>query len=398
MNSSKAACAAVPASAGRGPIVLIGHAAQATLNFRAPLLADLVAAGWRVEVLAPDWTAAQRQRLQAMGVRAASFPLARTGLNPVQDLRTFVAILRHLRRECPQAVFTYAAKTNVWGMLAAAAAGVPRRVAMVEGLGYAFTDGAEGRRSWKQRALGQLLAGLYRLAFGAAHRVVVLNPDDARDLQHWCGLPQRKTVLLGGIGLPLDDWPPHPPHLQPITFTLVARLLREKGVLEFLAAARIVKAQHPGVRFWLLGPLDDNPGGLQARDVQPWVQAGVVEWPGAVDVKPWLAQTSVFVLPSYREGVPRSTQEAMAMGRPVITTDAPGCRETVVEGVNGFLVPPRDAQALAAAMLRFIQEPALVARMGQESRRLAEERFDVRRANAVLLRELGVTGVERQVQ
>ncbi len=391
MNSSKAACAAVPASAGRGPVVLIGHAAQATLNFRAPLLADLVAAGWRVEVLAPDWTAAQRQRLQAMGVRAASFPLARTGLNPVQDLRTFVAILRHLRRERPQAVFTYAAKTNVWGMLAAWLAGVPRRVAMVEGLGYAFTDGAQGRRSWKQRALGALLAGLYRLAFAAAHRVVVLNPDDARDLQRGCGLSPRKTVLLGGIGVPLDEWPPHSPHTDPMTFTLVARLLREKGVLEFLHAARRVKARHPATRFWVLGPLDDNPGGLREADLRPWLDDGTVEWPGAVDVKPWLAQTSVFVLPSYyREGVPRSTQEAMAMGRPVITTDAPGCRETVVEGVNGFLVPPRDVDALERAMLRFIEEPALVARMGQESRRLAEERFDVRRANAVLMEMMGL--------
>ncbi|WP_197484380.1 glycosyltransferase family 4 protein [Tepidimonas fonticaldi] len=371
--------------------MLIGHAAQATLNFRAPLLADLVAAGWRVEVLAPDWTAAQRQRLQAMGVRAASFPLARTGLNPVQDLRTFMALLRHLRRERPQAVFTYAAKTNVWGMLAAAVAGVPRRVAMVEGLGYAFTDGAEGRRTPKQRLIGAVLTTLYRMAFAAAHRVVVLNPDDARDLQRECGLTGSKTVLLGGIGVPLEDWPMHPPHTHPMTFTLVARLLREKGVLEFLQAARRVKARHPATRFWVLGPLDDNPGGLREADLRPWLDNGTVEWPGAVDVKPWLAQTSVFVLPSsYREGVPRSTQEAMAMGRPVITTDAPGCRETVVEGVNGFLVPPRDVEALQRAMLRFIEEPELVERMGQESRRLAEERFDVRQANAILLKTMGL--------
>ncbi|MEW6694009.1 MAG: glycosyltransferase family 4 protein [Pseudomonadota bacterium] len=367
-------------------MTLIGHAAGATLNFRAPLIAELVAAGWDVEVLAPDWTPEQLERLRQLGARGGVFPLARTGLNPLQDLRTFAVLARYLRRGQPDVVFTYAAKTNVWGMLAAATAAVPRRVAMVEGLGYAFTDGAAGRRSIVQRGVGWVLASLYRWAFRAAHRVVVLNPDDADDLKRLCGLPERKTVLLGGIGVPLEQWPQHPPHTQPLTFTLVARLLREKGVLEFLHAARQVKAVFPAARFWLLGPLDDNPGGLTAGDLQPWVQDRTVEWPGAVDVKPWLAQTSVFVLPSYREGVPRSTQEAMAMGRPVITTDVPGCRETVIDGVNGFLVPPRDVQALTAAMLRFVQEPALIGRMGQESRRLAEQRFDVRRANAILMR------------
>ncbi len=120
-------------------------------------------------------------------------------------------------------------------------------------------------------------------------------------------------------------------------------------MLEFIHAARLIKERHPSTRFLLLGALDDNPGSLREADIQPWVKAGVIEWPGQVDVKPWLAQTSVFVLPSfYREGVPRSTQEAMAMGRAVITTDVPGCRETVVDGINGFMVPPRDLPALVA--------------------------------------------------
>jgi glycosyltransferase involved in cell wall biosynthesis len=368
-------------------ITLIGHAAGATLNFRAPLIADLVAAGWRVEVLAPDWTPDQRQRLRALGAEARTFPLSRTGLNPLQDLQTLWVLYRHLRDSRPDAVLTYAAKTNVWGMLAAAWAGVPRRVAMVEGMGFAFTEGQDGRTS-KQRVVGAVLSVLYRAAFRQAHRVIVLNPDDARDLQRRCGLERQKTIVLGGIGVPLSDWPLCPPHTTPITFTLVARLLREKGVLEFVQAARLIKERHPSTRFLLLGALDDNPGSLREADVQPWVQAGIIEWPRQVDVKPWLAQTSVFVLPSYREGVPRSTQEAMAMGRAVITTDAPGCRETVVDGVNGFLVPPRDVPALAAAMQRFIDEPALIARMGAESRRLAEERFDARRANAIIMSTL----------
>ncbi|WP_331838638.1 glycosyltransferase family 4 protein [Hydrogenophilus thermoluteolus] len=174
--------------------------------------------------------------------------------------------------------------------------------------------------------------------------------------------------------------------------SLVAHMLREKGVLEFVAAARRIKANYPEVRFVLVGGLHPNPGSIQKEEIESWVREGVVEWAGQVaDVRPWLAQTSVFVLPSYREGVPRSTQEAMAMARPVITTDAPGCRETVMDGVNGFLIPPRDVDALVAAMERFIANPNLIRSMGTESRRLAEERFDVRVVNQRLMQILGIT-------
>src|SRR5690606_6595831 len=154
----------------------------------------------------------------------------------------------------------------------------------------------------------------------------------------------------------LRAWQPVPPVTEPMCFLLVARLLREKGIVEYATAARSLKAAYPRARFVLLGGLDSNPGGLRRAQVQAWVDEGVLEWPGYVPVRPWLAQASVFVLPSSREGVPLSTQEAMAMGRPVITTDVPGCRQTVRDGVNGYLVPPRDADALAEAMRRFLDE------------------------------------------
>jgi glycosyltransferase involved in cell wall biosynthesis len=178
----------------------------------------------------------------------------------------------------------------------------------------------------------------------------------------------------------------------PITFLLMARLLREKGIGEYAAAARAVRRDHPDTRFVLLGGLDPNPHGLRAEEVQAWVDEGLLEWPGHVDdVSGVLADSSVYVLPSYyREGVPRSTQEALAAGRPVITTDSVGCRETVIDGRNGFLIPVRDVEALAGAMRRFIERPALLASMGRESHLLAEERFDVRRINAVMLGHMGI--------
>lgn len=370
-------------------IIIISHYAPSVVSFRGALIQALCSRGVRVKVLAPDWQEQTAKAVIFLGAETATYNLSRAGLNPFNDFRTFLQLCLQLRQDKPDVVFTYAAKTNIWGTLAAALNGVSNRVVMVEGMGYAFTD-SDTERSAKQRFLRLVLSALYRIAFKLAHKVVVLNPDDSVDLQQLCGLLPHKTVVLGGIGVPLNDWPLHPPCTTPITFTLIARLIREKGIFEYLQAARLVKAQHPDVRFYLLGGLDDNPGAISQANIQPWLDDGTVEWPGQVNVKPWLSRTSVFVLPSYREGVPRSTQEAMAMGRPVITTDVPGCRQTVVDGLNGFMVPPRNVPALAAAMLRFIQNHNLVATMGTESRRLAEERFDVDKINRKLMEVLGL--------
>lgn len=374
----------------QGSVTIVSHYAASIANFRGPLIRDLISRSCTVRVLAPDWAASHAATVSALGARTESLPLSRLGLNVFEDFQTFRYLFQHFRKTKPNVVLTYAAKTNVWGMLAARLAGVPHRVAMVEGMGYAFTEGQQGRRTLKQRLLGAALINLYRLAFRCAHQVVVLNPDDARELQAICGLPPEKTTMLGGIGVPLEDWPMQAPHWEPLTFTFVARMLKEKGLFEFMEAARRIKVQYPAVRFCMLGGLDTNPGAVQASEIIRWVEQGVIEWPGQVDIKPWLAKTSVFVLPSYREGVPRSTQEAMAMGRPVITTDVPGCRETVVEGHNGFLIPPRNVDALVKAMERFIADPGMISSMGAESRRLAEERFDVRQINLKLISAMGL--------
>lgn len=313
----------------------------------------------------------------------------RLGTSLITDLRSFVSLYDAIRACRPDIVLTYFAKPNIFGILAALCARVEWRVAMVEGMGYVFTQDTNGRRTPKQIVVGWLVLCLYRFAFAAANRVVVLNSDDLHDLQRSCGLELSKAVLLGGIGVCLSEWKMQPPHEQPITFTMVARLLREKGVFEFLNAAKLINSEFPLVRFLLLGGLDSNPGAISRKDLQPWMEMGCVDILGHVDVMPHLRCTSVFVLPSYREGVPRSTQEAMAMGRPVITTDVPGCRETVLHNINGFLVPPRDHLALAQAMKRFVLQPEIILSMGRESRRIAEERFDVLRANAKIIEVLG---------
>lgn len=372
-------------------IAIVTSYAPSAVSFRGELISALVEKGCCVQVLAPDHSTETKDRLRLIGASTADFFLSRSGASPFLDLRSLYSILRIFCLDRPDVVLTYFVKPNIWGIIAAAMACVPKRIAMIEGMGYCFTPNVNGYRSLKQLLLGWLILRLYQLAFMVASRVIVLNPDDMYDLYHKCNLKPSKTILLGGIGVSLDQWSNHHPHLSPITFTMVARLLREKGVIEFLNAARIVKSEFPCVRFLLLGGLDDNPGAIGRKDLQLWVEMGCVDILGHVDVMPYLRITSVFVLPSYyREGVPRSTQEAMAMGRPVITTDSPGCRETVLENINGFLVPPRDSFALAQAMKRFILQPEIISQMGRESRRLAEERFDVDRANAKIMEVLGV--------
>lgn len=323
--------------------LMIAGYAPSLLGFRGPLIAALQQKGLQVHVAAPDLGvgAVLRSKLEAQGLVVHDVPLQRTGTNPLADLRGLWALWRLMRHVRPDFVLGYTIKPVIFGSIAAKLAGVPRRFAMVEGLGFVFTPSEEGL-SFKRRVLKRLVLWLYRLGLSRADRVIFLNPDDQAELEAAGALPTGKGFLLGGIGVDLAQWAPAPPVLQPPTFLLVARLLREKGVEQYAAAARIVKQQHPQARFILLGGLDENPGSITEADVQAWVAEGILEWRGHTAVSPWMTQASVFVLPSYREGVPASTQEAMAMGRAVITTDVPGCRQTVVDGVNGFLVPPCD--------------------------------------------------------
>lgn len=370
-------------------LAIISNQAFSLVNFRGYLIRELVAAGIEVHALAPDYDDRFRAAVRALGAVPMDFSLVRTGMNPLRDGLDLLRLTNLLRRIRPDATLGYFIKPVIYGTIAAWLAGVPRRYALIEGLGYVFTESG-AKESWRRVVLCWIVSALYRAALKRAERVFFLNDDDISEFVEKGIVDQDKTVKLGGIGVDLDEWRPLPPSMQPLTFLLAARLLREKGIVEYAEAARRVKRRYPNIRFVLLGGLDPNPGGLTQSEVEEWVREGLLEWPGHVDVKPWLAQTSVYVLPSYREGVPRSTQEAMAMGRPVITTDAPGCRETVEHGRNGFLVPVRDPRALAEAMLRFIEQPELIESMGRESRRMAEERFDVYKVNAVMLQAMGI--------
>ena len=257
---------------------------------------------------------------------------------------------------------------------------------MLEGLGYVFTDLPQGL-GFKQAVLRKIQVFLYRLSLPLLHELIFLNHDDPVDLLKRHQLRVRSYKVLGGIGLDLAKFPYSPAPLDPMRFIFIGRLLAEKGIFEYVDAARQVKKSYPNAEFVVLGAVDDcNPGALKQQQLQQLLDEGVIHYPGYVsNVSDWVAQSSVFVLPSYREGVPRSTQEAMAIGRAVLTTDVPGCRDTVDDGVNGFLVPRWNAQMLAEKMIFLIEKPEVVQRMGEASHRMAVERFDVHQVNIRLM-------------
>ena len=262
---------------------------------------------------------------------------------------------------------------------------------MLEGLGFFFTNSG-GQVSLRTKLLKKILVSLYKVSFRHIESLILLNADDKRDLLVNEKIQVKKVHILGGIGLNMSDYPYCPPPVEPVSFIFVARFLQEKGVYEFIEAAKIVKNKFPETHFCMLGHLDlHNPGSLTIERLNDLKCNNIIELPGHVDnVQEWLAKASVFVLPSWREGFPRSTQEAMAMGRAVITSDVPGCRDTVVDGVNGFLIKPKSAEELADKMIYFLNEPDEIKKMGEASYNIAKMNFDSSIVNINLLSILDI--------
>ena len=374
----------------KATIAIVNGIGDTVVAFRGALVRDLVARGHAVTVSTPTPVEVDPQgvvrAIEALGARCVLSPLNRTGLNPMSERRArahYDALFREIR---PDAVFVSNPKPIFYAIPAARGAGVARRVAMVTGLGYAFTGS-----SFKARVLRAVATRLYRGALSDATAVLFQNQDDRDELARRGALMRAPSPkIVAGSGVDLDRFAAAPMPGGPPVFLMVARLLGDKGVREFAEAARIVRAERPSWRFRLVGWIDANPAAIRREELDAWVRSGAIEYAGRVDdVRGEVAGASVFVLPSYREGTPKSVLEALATARPVITTDAIGCRETVRDGVEGLLVPPRDAYALARACLRLGDDAALRAEMGLRARLRAVEKFDVRLVNAAIMEALG---------
>lgn len=359
-------------------IIIVGTVPSSVFGFRLQLLKELKSRGHQVIFYLGELSDGLKQKAKAeLDVECRLYPLSRTGLNPLEDLKTMMFLRREFKREKPDAVFSFFTKPVIWATLAAKLTGVPRRIAMLEGLGYSFTKQPHGF-SAKQKLIRQVQLLLYRLALPRTTHMLFLNPDDPKDLLEEYKIRVKNVDILGGIGVDLDKFTVKQANNSAMTFLFIGRLIAVKGMHEFFSAIKIVKQTHTDARFIVLGEFDnENPESLKKEALDELIEQGLIEYPGYVsNVHDWVANSDVFVLPSYREGVPASTQEAMASGKAIITTDAAGCRCTITDGVNGFMIPPGDAEILAEKMIWMIENPERVKEMGLEGRKIAEEKFD----------------------
>jgi glycosyltransferase involved in cell wall biosynthesis len=409
--------------------LLIGALPGSLVNFRGPLIRALLAKGLKVYATANGPDAETESQLRALGVEYCPIQIARAGMNPLADVITLIDLIRLMQRVKPDVVLSYTIKPVIYGGLAARICGVASIYSLVTGLGYAFMDAATARQQMAKR----LAKFLYHLSLRYSRRVFFQNPDDCLAFIEMGLITQDRAVVVNGSGVDLELFPFMETALTVcadatrdgvastgngvnrfVRFLLIARLLRDKGLGEYAAAAKIVKQKHPCAEFHLIGYFEPNPADVKPEEVQEWQEDGLIRFHGEQsDVRPFLRDCDVYVLPSYREGTPRTVLEAMATGRAIITTDAPGCRETVCfkdegegneplaktngripgklkMGKNGILTPVKDAEALAEAMEFFLKHPEQIAIMGRESRHYAEERYDVHKVNAVIMQEMGL--------
>jgi glycosyltransferase involved in cell wall biosynthesis len=429
-------------------IMIIGGISESLINFRGCLIQTMLDQGHEVLACAGEPREHVAATLASWGAQYFPVKLARAGMSPTGDLRTFWQLWHLMRKHQPDIVLSYTIKPVIWGGFSARLAGVPRIFSLVTGLGYVFIQDEAGTETgqkqprssplaaMKKRVVGAVARRLYRMSLKSSEKVIFQNPDDRHEFVAMRLVDQEKCVVVNGSGIDTEYFGLAPLPQEPV-FLLIGRLLLDKGIREYVSAMETVQSERPNSRAILVGSRDPNPASVSAEELEQWQSSGVVDYRGELkDVRPAIADCSVYVLPSYREGTPRTVLEAMSMGRPIITTDAPGCRETVkaynakrvavtpdgeqpttagsqsaatddVEpssapsskpqferrgrlkiGANGILVPPRDADSLAEAIRFFLDNPDQIARMGEESRRYAEERYDVHQVNAVILGDI----------
>lgn len=366
------------------------------LKFRGELIAAIGNIGFEIHIVAPNFESYPEDfnHLKKLGYIIYNVPMQRTGTNPLVDTKTIISLYRLMTDIEPDYMMAYTIKPVIYGSLAAKLARVPHRFALITGLGYAFQGADE--KGYKKSNLQRIMHKLYSVALASTHKVFFQNPDDEA-LFKSMGIikPNTPTKVVNGSGVDTSEYNVQPfptANDKPLPkFLLIARLLGDKGVREYAQAAKIIKDKYPEAQFDLVGWIDDNPDAIEQKELDKWISDGLLKfWGKLADVSPTIAASSVYVLPSYREGTPRTVLEAMAMGRPIITTDVPGCRETVINGHNGYLVPAKAVEELAAAMERFIVTPELIVQMGAASRQLVEEKFDVHSVNRIMLEEMDI--------
>lgn len=365
-------------------IVISGHTSS-LFWFRMDFMKKLVSDGHQVIALGPDNSREWAAKFQENEIEYKQYYIERTGMNPLKDFKTFLSLKKLLKDINPDKVFTYQAKPIIYGNLAARLNGIDDVYTLVAGLGSIFRG-----VGLKNKIIRAILKLEYRAACKVAKVVFFQNNDDKGVFIKNKIVEASKTAIINGSGVNLEKFKQVPLPENP-SFLFIGRLLRDKGVIEYLEACRIVKNEMPEVECHLVGPFDSNPSSISRSDLEEYIDEGVINYHGEQsDVRPYIRDASVFVLPSYHEGTPKTVLESMAMGRAIITTDAPGCRETVTDGYNGYLVQVRDIANLSEKMISLVSDRVLLDKMASRNVDLAKNKYDVNLVNRDIIKYMGL--------
>jgi glycosyltransferase involved in cell wall biosynthesis len=353
--------------------------------FRMDMMKEFINNGHTVIAFGSEPEEEWKKKFEEYKIDYRQLYVERNGINPLKDLKTLKSLYTFMKKEKPDKVFAYQAKTVVYGSLAAKLNGVSDVYPLIAGLGSIFRG--EG---FKNKIVKAIMKLEYWAACKCSKKVFFQNSDDQNEFIQNGLVNKNKAVIINGSGVDLDKFKPTPLPEVP-SFLYIGRLIKDKGVMEYLKACKNIKEKHPNVRCLLVGPFDSNPSALKPDELKPYIKSGVIEYFGEQnDVRPFISRCSIYVLPSYHEGTPKTVLEAMAMGRPIITSDAPGCRETVIEGLNGYLVKVKDIKGLANNMEYLISNPEICRNMGQASEKIAKEKYDVKIVNQSIIQTMGV--------
>ena len=356
-------------------IIVVTPHTPSLIWFRMDMMLDFIDKGYDVIAVGEESEEIWADRFRKYRIQYRMIPIIRNGLNPFHDIVTIRALQNLYRELKPQKVFLYQAKAVVYGSIAAMQQPDLEVYSLISGLGSVFRG-----TSWKQKLLKTVLKLEYRFALRKNKAVIFHNPDDMEQFQAWDIVPASLCRIVHGSGVNINDFSYKEPPDGPTVFLMIARLIRDKGIMEYLEACKIIKQKYPDTKCMLVGAFDTNPSAIKKELLEPYYS--YVDYYGEQkDVKPFIQQCTVYVLPSYHEGIPKSVLEAMSIGRAIITTDAPGCRETVVNGNNGYLIPIKNTSALAERMENMLQHPEQQIAMGKKSRMYAEQNFDVKKIN-----------------
>ena len=371
-------------------ILIFSSHAPSLINFRLPLIKELLRKGNKVSVATTKYKFVDnlKNQLIDLGVNINIFSLSRSGLNFFQDYKSYRE-MRIIIQDCkPDIVIAYTAKPVIYMGIILKNFPKVTYFPLITGLGYAFT----ADRNFKRIILKYLMIKLYKDALKSAAKVIFQNKDD-KNLFYKLKIIKKNNLsrVVNGTGVDLNLYPFSILPSEPI-FLMISRLLIDKGVREYVQAAQIVRSRIPNIKFQLAGYLDENPSGISFKELQSWIKKGDIQYLGEIEsVQSILKSCRYYVLPSYREGTPRSTLEALSTGRPVITTDVPGCRETVIHKKNGLLVPPKNSEALAKAMIALLEEKdEIIQDMAKESYLIAKNKYQIEKVNKSILSIIGL--------